>query len=579
MEKWIKPYLKKYRLKISLTMIFGFLGIASGAMLLFVSGYLISKSSLQPVNVMVVYVPIVAVRTFSIGQAVFPYLDKLTSHNIVLRILADLRVRLYEMLESQTFNMKPGHQTGKILGVLSDDIEKLQDFFIKTVFPSILGLAVYTIFVITIGMFDLLFMVIMMLVLGVILFLIPYLSYIKNKVNYKELKLKRSEMYNELTDAVFGQVDWLASGRKSEVINKFNSDNNELIITEKKIQNWRHFREITLKFMTAIAVVIMLVWADIQTGDDAIARTLIAAFVLMTFTIVDALIPVSEAIEEIPTYHESLDNLDEIDESSVKLLNDEIIWTGSLEKIDIALKNVSFKYSKNQSKAIDDLNLIIPSGEKLAILGKSGTGKSTLLKLIAGVLQPDIGEVTVNDKGMDADLLSFVVAVLNQKPHLFNTSIYNNIKMAKSDATDAEINQVIKLAQLDELIASLPKGIHTQVEEMGQRFSGGERQRIAFARVLLQDTPVIIMDEPTIGLDPITERELLETLMHGSKNKTVIWVTHHLAGAELMDKVMFLDDGKIKMYGTHKELLNTNPYYKKLYEMDDGVFNNSNIQI
>lgn len=131
MNKWINPYLKKYKGQISLTILFGFLGIASGAMLLFVSGYLISKSSLQPVNILIVYVPIVAVRTFSIAQAVFPYLEKLLGHNVVLRILANLRERLYSILESQTFDLRKKYQTGDILGVLSDDIERYKTFILK----------------------------------------------------------------------------------------------------------------------------------------------------------------------------------------------------------------------------------------------------------------------------------------------------------------------------------------------------------------------------------------------------------------------------------------------------------------
>src|SRR5699024_1075982 len=261
LNKWIKPYLKQYKGQISLTILFGFLGIASGAMLLFMSGYLISKSSLQPVNILIVYVPGVAVRAFSIGQAAFPYVEKLLGHNVVLRVLADLRERLYSIVESQTFKLKKDYQTGDILGVLSADIEKLQDFYIKTAFPSILGLVIYTIFVIVIGAFDLVFM---MLVLGVILFLMPYLSYKKNKTNFTNLKHKRSNMYRNLTNGVFGQVDWLASGRKNEVIKEFNDENKELVTVEKKIQKWNHQREGILRFTASIAIILMLFWSNIQ---------------------------------------------------------------------------------------------------------------------------------------------------------------------------------------------------------------------------------------------------------------------------------------------------------------------------
>lgn len=572
MNKWIKPYLKQYKGKISLTILFGFLGITSGAMLLFVSGYLISKSSLLPVNILVVYVPIVAVRAFSIGQAAFPYVEKLLGHNVVLRILADLRERLYGIVESQTFNLRKEYQTGDILGVLSDDIERLQDFYIKTAFPSILGLVIYTIFVAVIGAFDLVFMVLMMLVLGVILFLMPYLSYKKNIINFTNLKHKRSDMYRHLTDGVFGQVDWLASGRKNEVIEEFNLENKALVTVEKKIQNWNHFREGILRLTASVALILMLFWSNIQTGEGSITATLIAAFVLMTFTIIDELIPVSEAVEEIPTYVDSLVRMDDIEGTSFSVETERENFPGSLKNAEVVLTDVSFGYEKTGKQAINHLDLTVLPGEKLGVLGKSGTGKSTLLKLIAGVLEPDSGQVKVNGIKMTSDYLAEAVSVLNQKPHLFNTSILNNIKIARPDATENDINKVIEQAQLNDLIESLPDGLQTKVEEMGQRFSGGERQRIAFARVLLQDTPIIIMDEPTIGLDPITEKELLETLIIGAKEKTVIWVTHHLAGAEMMDRVMFLEEGKVMMYGSHIELLKTNSYYKKLYEMDDGVF-------
>src|SRR5699024_11792700 len=144
------------------------------------------------------------------------------------------------------------------------------------------------------------------------------------------------------------------------------------------------------------------------------------------------------------------------------------------------------------------------------------------------------------------------------------------IRMGNPQATDQDISAVVEQSQLTHLISSLPHGLNTSMEEMGQRFSGGERQRIAFARVLLQNTPIILFDEPTIGLDPITEQEVLNTILTATKNKTIIWVTHHLAGVEHMDEVIFLDDGKIAMQGTHEELLNTNKRYQKLYRMDQG---------
>ncbi|MBO1912041.1 ATP-binding cassette domain-containing protein, partial [Microvirga sp. 3-52] len=168
-------------------------------------------------------------------------------------------------------------------------------------------------------------------------------------------------------------------------------------------------------------------------------------------------------------------------------------------------------------------------------------------------------------------LLSKSISILNQKSHLFNTTVGNNIRIGRPDATDEEVASVVEQAQLAKLIASIPLGLQTSMEEMGHRFSGGERQRIAFARVLLQETPVIIFDEPTIGLDPKTENDLLQTMFTASKDKTVIWVTHHLAGVEEMDEIIFLEEGNIALQGNHEKLLATSTKYRALYEMDKGL--------
>jgi ATP-binding cassette subfamily C protein CydC len=192
------------------------------------------------------------------------------------------------------------------------------------------------------------------------------------------------------------------------------------------------------------------------------------------------------------------------------------------------------------------------------------------LKVIQGVIPPSVGSAVIN--GIDASAygenIPKLIAVLNQSPHLFDTTVANNIRLGKPDASDEEVKQAGKLAQLDDLISSLPEGYDTPVREAGQRFSGGERQRIALARILLQNTPAVVLDEPTVGLDPRTERELLATMFAAMADKTLIWVTHHLVGAEQMDEVIFMENGTVEMRGTHAELLASESRYRRLYELD-----------
>lgn len=573
MNEWILPYVKQHKGRVTLTILFGFLGVVSAAMLLFVSGYLISKSSLRPENIMIVYVPIVSVRAFSIAQAVFPYLDKLISHDIVLRILADYRKKLYSFLEPQALILKSRFQTGDILSVLAEDIEKLQDFYIRTLFPSIVGVVIYGVIAVALGFFDLMFMLMMLCLLGIIVFLMPFISYVRMRKKHVNIKQNRGKLYQHITDAMFGQLDWLVSGRVNEVIANVAKNNAALINKENKVNNWHHLRDAVLRFIAGITIVLMMIWTNVQVGEGAISSTLIAAFVLMMFSIVDALIPMSDAVEEVPTYIDSLKRMEKLTEQNRGMNTgsstneQEIVF----ERPMIRLENVTYQYDRSNKNVIENLSLRIEPGKKVAVLGKSGTGKSTLLKLLAGVVRPNGGKVFIDDVEMEQTFLANAVSVLNQKPHLFHTTIANNIRIGKANATEQEIIDVLNQAQIMPMIEQLPKGIHTQMDEMGKRFSGGERQRIAFARVLLQNTPIILMDEPTTGLDPKTERDLLLTILEAAKEKTVIWVTHHLVGAEQMDEIIFLEEGAIKLRGTHRELMKTSEYYRTLYEMDEGM--------
>lgn len=187
-----------------------------------------------------------------------------------------------------------------------------------------------------------------------------------------------------------------------------------------------------------------------------------------------------------------------------------------------------------------------------------------------GSVIPTNGAVKINDiktYNIARDIHEWV-SVLHQKPHLFNSTVMNNIRLGNIHASDEEVKEVAKQVQLHDYIESLPNGYNTKIQELGERFSGGERQRIALARILLQKTPIVILDEPTVGLDSITERKLLDTIFKSLEGKTIIFITHHLIGVELMDRVIFIEDGNIEMEGSHGELLQSAERYKALYKMD-----------
>ncbi|WP_242315653.1 thiol reductant ABC exporter subunit CydC [Bacillus cereus group sp. BfR-BA-01355] len=574
MSNWVKPYIKQNKGRMTLTIFLGLLGVSSGAMLLFISGYLISKSALRPENVMAVYVPIVATRAFSIGQAVFHYIERLVGHDVVLRILEKMRTKLYRIVEPQALFFRSRFQTGDMLGVLSEDIEHLQNLYLRTIFPSILALVVYSIFVLVIGAFDLVFALIVGCMLAIIVFLLPFVSLLLMKKHHVTLKQGRSRLYQQLTDAVFGLSDWQASGRKDEFINEYVKQNDQLLKIEKRVKRWYHIRDSIIQLVVGIVVISMIIWTGNEAASEQIAPTVIAAFVLMTLSVTNALIPIADAIDRIPSYVESTHRLNRVESDSV--LHDEMDLQEEKDYIepkyvDIELNHVSYSYPDSNEIVLKDVSLQIKAGKKIAILGRSGTGKSTLLKLLTGALSPVNGKVVLNGKRAHTNLLSKYISVLNQKPHLFDTTIGNNVRIGKPEATDEEIWKALEKAQLASHITSLPAGLQTKMHEMGKRFSGGERQRVAFARTLMQETPIIVLDEPTIGLDPKTELSLIETMFSATEEKTVIWITHHLVGIEHVDEVIFLDRGQIVMQGSHKQLLKENEKYRKLYELDKGI--------
>lgn len=572
MNTWVFPYIKQFRTRIILSLIIGFIGIGSGVMLLFMSGYLISSSALQPINIMAVYVPIVSVRAFSIGRAVFAYIEKLMSHDIVLRMLEGMRSALYSHLEPQALALQETYKSGDLLQVLSDDIEHLQDFYLRTIFPSVFGVILYAIICLVFGAFDWMFGLFLLLLLGIIVFLIPYVSLLRMRKKHEQMKEKDGELYTHVTDAFFGITDWKASGRTNEVINDVTSIDQERSMLFRSIDRFHIARDSVIQFVIGMAIIAVLIWTTDASTAGQFAPTFIAAFTLMIFSVTESFIPVSPALEEVPLYQDAVQRITRVEQNEPvnnASINDRNDYDA--DQINLQLHNVTFTYDGATHPAVQNVSLSIPMGKKIALLGKSGAGKSTLMQLIAGVLSPTEGAVTRNDKQYDQSILSKQIAVLNQKPHLFSTTIANNIRIGRPNASDEDVREAAKKAQLTDLIQSLPEGIDTNMLELGQRFSGGERQRIALARVLLQETPVLIVDEATIGLDPLTEYDLIDTILSATKDKTVIRITHHLAGAAAMDEIVFLTDGRITMQGSHQELMQTEPRYKQLYEMDQSV--------
>ena len=571
----IRTEIKKNKSVMTLVVVLGILSTVSGAALMYVSGFLISKSSLRIGNILMLQVPTVLTRTFSLSQSTFAYLQRLTSHNLVLGIIEKMRSRVYKILEPHALKLKKEYKSGDLLGLIAEDIEHLQNIYLKTIFPSIVSLVLYVIFVVLMFGYDMSYAILATLFGLFIIFIVPFVSLTFTRRNFQVMKEAKYDLYKNFTSAIFGISDWISSNRVNDFMNEYQEKETRLLKKETKIKIFVHFRENLVNFIAGLTVFYMVYSCWSMTLNDSIENVYIASFCMMALSVMSVSVMTSESVAHIPGYEVSIKRVKDFYANE----QDDVDIDKALENKEgnvIDIENVTFAY-ENGKNVLDNISLSIKKGEKVAILGRSGVGKSTLVKLLTGTYTDYTGSISVLGKVPTEKMLGTKISLLNQKPYLFDMTIRENLKLAlldkKEEVTDDEINSKIEesleKSQLTRLISELPEGINTNVFETGSRFSGGERQRIAFARTLIQNNELLLLDEPTVGLDPKTEHELLKTIFETNRDKTIVWITHHLNSIKYMDRIIFIKDGKVEMNGTHEELYQTNEKYRKLYDMDN----------
>ena len=459
-DRWVKSFFRDNKALLILVIALGFMTAFSASALMFISGYLISKASTKPYNILLIYVPIVLTRTFGISRPAFRYAQRLTSHNWVLKMTSKLRLKLYNTIEKTGIFYKEKFMSGNILSVLTEDVGHIQNMYLRTIFPALLALFVYIFIILATGIINIFIALAMFILFTILLFVAPLLSLMINGNRISDKKVERTKLYEKITDNVLGVGDWNVSGQKDRFFKNIENEEKNLAKLESELRAYDRKRNLILQIIFVFVSISIIVFAGIYFKNFS-NKNWIAAFVLCVFPLADTFIPMSTGIEEMASHEKSIKNVNSLSDMVENRVCKSLEYNIEDANLAISVEGLTFGYkSKSEKmKILEDISFEIPKNQKVCILGKSGSGKSTLMKIIRGDIYDYSGRVKIFDKDMsNVDLgKEKIVGVLNQSPWIFNTTIFNNLRLGDDNLTYSKASEIIKMVGLEKKINSLKK--------------------------------------------------------------------------------------------------------------------------
>ncbi|MBV7698800.1 thiol reductant ABC exporter subunit CydD [Streptomyces sp. TRM70350] len=542
--------------RLGLALLLGSLALGSAVGLMATSGWLISRASQQP-PVLYLMVAVTATRAFGIGRAVFRYAERLMSHDAVLRMLADTRVAVYRRLERLAPAGLRHARRGDLLSRLVADVDALQDYWLRWLLPAGAAVAVSTAAVGFTGW--------LLPEAGAVLAVgllaagagVPLATAAVARRAERRLAPARGMLATRVADLLTGTAELTVAGALPARTDETRRADSALTRIASRAATATAIGDGLTALISGLTVT-----AAALVGAQAVAAgrlngVAMAVVVLTPLAAFEAVLGMPIAVQFRQRVRKSAERVYEVLDASEPVREPERPRQAPASPFPITVKSLTARHAGQDRDALAGLDLTLDKGRRVAVVGASGSGKTTLARVLLRFLDADAGSYTlggVDAYALDGDDVRRLVGLCAQDAHLFDSSVRENLLLARKDATDDELRAALKRARLLDWADGLPEGLDTLVGEHGARLSGGQRQRLALARALLADFPVLVLDEPAEHLDLPTADALTADLLAATEGRTTLLITHRLAGLEAVDEVIVLDEGRVVQRGPYAEL-------------------------